>query len=292
MVLTDVKFDGSWVLYYSALAQNNTRKHCIGAAVSNNVSGPYIPLDEPIVCEFPLGGVIDPAYFHDPITNTSYLVYKQDGNAIGVGGACANSNWPNAPTPLLAVELDVATITQPVGKPFVLLDNIRSDGSNIEAPLLWYYEYYPKVDGANGTVLRSYHLSYNSGCFAHTDYRIQHIICVPAPATGIRDCAWNAVRDGEIFASTLLATGATAAKLVSPGGAAISTPNQGGVGDGNFGKGYMPFHADTNLKWFENPQKETRVRSMFIAKLEYWGQEDMLKVVGLVEPGTDNLLPE
>jgi len=191
---------------------------------------------------------------------------------------------------LLAVELDVASITAPVGEPFVLLDNIRSDGANIEAPILWYYEYHPDPSNEND-VLRSYHLSYNSGCFAHTDYRIQHIICVPAPATGIRDCAWSAVRDRDVFARTLLATGNTTAELVSPGGAAISTSNQGGVGDGNFAKGYMAFHADTNLKWFENPLNETRVRSMFVAELDYWGQEDMLKVVGLVEPGTDNLLP-
>ena len=46
----------------------------------------------------------------------------------------------------------------------------------------------------------------------------------------------------------------------------------------------MAFHADTNLKWFEDEENETRVRSMFIAELEYWGQESMVKLKGLVQP--------
>ena len=49
-------------------------------------------------------------------------------------------------------------------------------------------------------------------------------------------------------------------------------------------KQYMAFHADTNLKWYKNEKTETRVRSMFIAELEYWGQESMVKVKRLVEP--------
>ena len=49
-------------MFYSALAKNQTRKHCIGSATSNNIIGPYTALDEPIVCDFEHGGVIDPAY--------------------------------------------------------------------------------------------------------------------------------------------------------------------------------------------------------------------------------------
>ncbi len=294
VVELDAQLDGRWILYYSALARNHTRKHCVGAAISDNIEGPYLPFDDAIVCDFEGGGVIDPAYFHDPMTNTSYLVYKQDGNAIGVGGACDNGNWPNSPTPLMAVELDVASLTRLVSTPFVLLDNIRSDGANIESPVVWYYDYRP-ADLSNITQensILSYHLSYNSGCFAHDDYRIQHIICVPAPETGIRDCQWNQVREGNISAGTLLQTGSPHlnTNLIAPGGPAISTSTQGGVGGGNFGKGYMAFHADTNMKWFEDPENTERIRSMFIIKLEYSGQGDMLDVIGLVDPeGTKEL---
>ena len=49
-------------------------------------------------------------------------------------------------------------------------------------------------------------------------------------------------------------------------------------------KEYMAFHADTNMKWYGDEENETRVRSMFIAELEYWGQESMVKVKGMVVP--------
>jgi hypothetical protein len=268
-------------MFYSALSRNQSRKHCIGAAVATVVSGPYEPVEEPLVCDFKHGGVIDPAYFQDPLTNTSYLVYKQDGNAIGVGGACMNGDWPNTPTPLLAIELDAETLLNPVGEPFELLSNIQSDGANIESPLLWYYDYHT----SQGSI-RSYHLSYNSGCYAHMDYRIQHVNCVPAPPTGIRDCQWSSVREHEQFSDTLIATGDTQAKLMAPGGPAMSVSNQGGVGNGNFGKQFMAFHADINSNWFKDPVHVNRTRGMFIARLGYWGQESMLKLVGLVEPGS------
>ena len=47
-----VQLDNNWVLFYSALAHNQTRKHCIGAATSINIAGPYQALDEPIICDF------------------------------------------------------------------------------------------------------------------------------------------------------------------------------------------------------------------------------------------------
>ena len=44
------KDDGSFVMYYSSRVKNNTAHHCVGAATSKNVTGPYIPLPEPIAC--------------------------------------------------------------------------------------------------------------------------------------------------------------------------------------------------------------------------------------------------
>ena len=48
----------------------------------------------------------------------------------------------------------------------------------------------------------------------------------------------------------------------------------------------MAFHADTNPAWFDNPKKATRVRSMFIAELEYKLDEaGMVGVKKLIRPG-------
>ena len=47
----------------------------------------------------------------------------------------------------------------------------------------------------------------------------------------------------------------------------------------------MAFHADTNPKWFDRPHNETRVRSMFIAELEYnMTEPGLVSVTRLVEP--------
>ena len=215
-----ITLSGSYVMFYSALARNQTRKHCIGAATADWITGPYTPFSEPIICDFEHGGVIDPAYFHDPGTNTSYLIYKQDGNAIGIGGDCSNGGaWPNTPTPLMAIELDPKELLTPVERPFQLLTNLQADGPNIESPTMYYYDYV----GSNGTDIRSYHLLYNSGCFHDASYRIMHVVCIPESEEawlnkGIKGCTWAANRQkaaeclaninaegcGTVLATTLL----------------------------------------------------------------------------------------
>ena len=292
-------------MYYSALARNNTQKHCIGAATAPNVTGPYIALDDPIVCDFSAGGAIDPAYFHDSYANVSYLVYKQDGNAIGVGGACANTGWPNARTPIMALELSAYDLTTPTSEPFELLSNLQSDGPNIESPVLWYYTY-EVPDSLGGGNIFTYHIAFNSGCYIDNSYRIEHIMCIPSLKQSLRDCLWSNIRGdpgdpwssfangGGIFTGTLLKTGDTEADLFAPGGPSLSASNQSGVRNGNIYKQFMVFHADVNMAYFDHPEAMSqeertkngwdRRRGMFIAELEYWGQEDMVKVKGLVDP--------
>ncbi len=296
------KIDGTFVMYYSALARNHTSQHCIGAAVSKDIMGPYTPLDEPIVCDFSAGGVIDPSYFHDPAINASYLIYKQDGNSIGVGGVCGNGKWPNTPTPLMAIELNSDDVTTPISEPFELLTNLEIDGPNIESPVLWYYEYHYSTG-----VMKTYHIAFNSGCFHDLSYRIEHIVCVvsqlsysdwkgPGSPRGIKDCSWHRSGlggDRGGFDRTLLKSGDTNATLMAPGGPSIASSNSGGIGDGNGDKEYMVFHADINEKWFgheyvgyeEQVEKGwDRRRGMFVAELGYWGQLDLIKVNGLVVP--------
>ncbi len=64
-------------MYFAAVGRSHPQKHCIGVATSPNVSGPYAPIEEPIVCELERGGNIDPNLFIDPVNNQSYLVYSE-----------------------------------------------------------------------------------------------------------------------------------------------------------------------------------------------------------------------
>jgi hypothetical protein len=285
-------------MYYAAVAKNNTRMHCIGAATSVDVEGPYTPLDEAIVCDFHAGGVIDPALVYDPRLGAPYLLYKNDGNSIGVGGACSNTGWPNTPTPLMAMEMSPQDLTTPVGKPFKLLSNLEVDGPNIEAPMLWTYVYH---DDLFNTDLFMYHLSFSSGCFADGSYHVEHVLC---RAQQLSDCKWGQLRGPDtgannvsIWSRTLLETGWTPAKLYAPGGPSLNGRQLGsmeGTLAGDVDKEYMIFHGDVNMAYFEHPEvisQEERVRNgwdrrrgMFVAELKYGGQSDMLVVNSIVEP--------
>ena len=50
-------------MYFSAASNDSAAsgdvKHCIGAAISPNVTGPYTPTDSPIACPLDAGGAID-----------------------------------------------------------------------------------------------------------------------------------------------------------------------------------------------------------------------------------------
>lgn len=89
-MLTLCQDDGSFVMYYSASTVKDKSKHCVGAATSKNVLGPYTPIgSEPLFCDLSIGGAIDAAGFKDG--NQRYVVYKVDGNSLGNGGACMNT---------------------------------------------------------------------------------------------------------------------------------------------------------------------------------------------------------
>jgi hypothetical protein len=91
----------SWVMYYSAPAAKDKTKHCVGAATSNDVSGPYTPRDDYIACDLAAGGAIDPNGFYDQASNTRWVVYKVDGNSLGGGGGpCGNADGKHS-TPIM-----------------------------------------------------------------------------------------------------------------------------------------------------------------------------------------------
>jgi hypothetical protein len=129
---------------------------------------PYQPLSEPLACNFEAGGAIDPTHFHDPITGSDFVLFKDDGNAIGSGGACDNSNLSNKPTPLRSQRVDSEDLVTPLGDAIYILDNFPEDGPDIEGPQAWYTD----------TSVPTYHLMYSSGCYHDESYRLKHIVCI------------------------------------------------------------------------------------------------------------------
>lgn len=74
--------DGRYLLYYTARSRAVGRQ-CIGAALATSPVGPFAPVGtQPLVCNGSEGGDIDAASFVDS-TGIRYLLYKDDGNAIG-----------------------------------------------------------------------------------------------------------------------------------------------------------------------------------------------------------------
>lgn len=134
------KTDGKFVLYYAArssgpsIRSDGSKSHCIGAAVSETESpaGPYIPLNESLVCPYTQGGAIDPYGFVGR-AGTPWLLYKVDGNSIGAGGPCSNMEAPQKPTPIMLQKMQSDGITLD-GEPIQLLDRTDADGPLVSQP--------------------------------------------------------------------------------------------------------------------------------------------------------------
>ncbi|KAJ7842253.1 glycosyl hydrolase [Mycena olivaceomarginata] len=151
--------DGSFVLYYSATAAANTAAHCVGAATSKTIRGPYTPLQATIACPISQGGAIDPAGHHHP-DGSIYVVYKIDGNSLGHGGSCNNGVAPIVSTPIMLQKMAADGVT-PVGSPVQILDRDAGDGPLVEAPSLI---------NVNGV----FFLFFSSGCYADTSYDLSY----------------------------------------------------------------------------------------------------------------------
>jgi beta-xylosidase len=150
------------------------------------------------------GGAIDASGFRDA-DGKRYIVYKIDGNSLGLGGSCGNGVAPQKPTPILLapVQEDGITLT---GGPVQLIDRDDADGPLVEAPSL--------ARLVNG----QYALFYSSNCYTSTAY----------------DIRWAAAHDimGPYTKyGPLLATGM--AGFTAPGGATIAADGE-----------HMVFHAD------------------------------------------------
>jgi hypothetical protein len=298
-----------FVLFYSALHYDHPQRHCIGSATSSSITGPFTPADEPLVCDFDYGGVIDPSYFFDPITRLSWLTYKRDGNAIGVGGDCGNTalipeTGRNRETPIMAIQLDNdISKVKPNGLSKLLVNNEVTDGANLESPILFFH----KTDSAGGTGGGVYHLLMNAGCFHDSSYRIDHAYCV-ASAGGLAECSWKRtsrplLSSGDILTPTLPDTngkGTQSVLITSPGGPGATNPTSFHAGATNQSdtQEYLTFHMELNNQWYGHervPYAESvekgwdRRRGMMVAELEYEGDGTGLRVGRVIAPENTGL---
>ncbi|GAB4057554.1 family 43 glycosylhydrolase [Catellatospora paridis] len=115
--------DGRYLLYYTARSSAVGRQ-CIGAALATSPIGPFTPVGtQPLVCNGGEGGDIDASSFVDS-TGARYLLYKDDGNAIG------------QPTSLWLQGVAADGLTFQGGRVELLRSGLPEEAGVIEAPLL------------------------------------------------------------------------------------------------------------------------------------------------------------
>ncbi|KAK0956802.1 hypothetical protein LTR33_016223 [Friedmanniomyces endolithicus] len=145
--------DGSFVMYFSAATTSDPSKHCIGAASSSSITGPFTPIgSSALICPLSQGGAIDASGYYD--NGKRYIAYKVDGNSMGAGGACNSGVGPYQPTPIMlqSVANDGHTLQ---GSPTTMLNNNgASDQGIVEAPSI----------AKSGS---TYVLFFSSGCFTY-----------------------------------------------------------------------------------------------------------------------------
>ncbi|ALG09468.1 family 43 glycosylhydrolase [Kibdelosporangium phytohabitans] len=115
--------DGRYLMYFTG-PSTATGRMCIGAATSANPTGPFTATSaNPLVCNAAEGGDIDPSSFVDT-NGTRYLLYKNDGNAVGKPAIV----W------LQQVQADGVTFAG--GRTELIRNDRPEEGGVIEAPVL------------------------------------------------------------------------------------------------------------------------------------------------------------
>ena len=110
-----------YVMYYTSPDVVNENRQCISIAIAASPEGDFVDESrEPFLCQHEMGGTIDPHHFIDE-DGTPYLLYKNDGNAIGQR------------TKLWIQELSEDGL-ELVGEPIDL--GLENDGGRWEGPLI------------------------------------------------------------------------------------------------------------------------------------------------------------
>lgn len=124
------KAGSRYVAYYSATGPGDF--FSIGAATATSPTGPWEDLGRPIV-ENPELSLIDPAFFKDPVTAKSYLLWKDNANALCRG---------RRPTYIVMQEVSADGLG-PTGPAMRILTNDTPwEGAVVEAPTMIYREGY------------------------------------------------------------------------------------------------------------------------------------------------------
>ncbi|WP_168217676.1 glycoside hydrolase family 43 protein [Occultella kanbiaonis] len=139
-----------YVAYYTAM-ERVTRNQCIGTAVAASPEGPFEDVAEvPFIGQHDEGGSIDASPFTD-VDGTRYLLWKNDGNHIGV------DSWVY----LQQLSPDGLEL---VGEPHRLLTHDQAwEGHLVEGPFLWIQ------DGR-------YVLFYSANDYASADYGVGYAV--------------------------------------------------------------------------------------------------------------------
>ncbi|MCJ1419760.1 hypothetical protein MMC32_006116 [Xylographa parallela] len=191
--------DGTFVMYYSARHAIKLKRHCVGVATSKNITGPYTPQAQPVVCPLSAGGAIDPDGFHDA-DGSRYLIYKVDGNSLN------NITGTTNPTPLMLQQVSSDDGFTLIGGPTQLLDRTKADGPLIEAPSMM------RSTSGNSSV---YVLFFSSNVFTTWHYDVSYA----TSTTGVK---------GPYIRSSqpLLQTGDDSGRLFGPGGLDVGVGGQ------------------------------------------------------------------
>ncbi|KAK5158433.1 hypothetical protein LTS14_003452 [Recurvomyces mirabilis] len=146
--------DGTFVMYYSATAKADPSKHCVGAAKSSTVTGPYTPIGSAaFICPLSQGGAIDASGYY--VGGKRYVTWKIDGNSLGHGGACSNMVAPIVTTPIMVQQVGNDGVSF-IGAAKKIMDNDGVDDQGVvEAPSL------VKIGS-------TWVLFFSSGCFVST----------------------------------------------------------------------------------------------------------------------------
>ena len=143
-----VTASGTYNLYYTAWSRS-TGRQAIGVATASSPAGPFTPIGAaPLVAQFDRGGAIDASVFTDA-GGAQYLLWKNDGNAVG------QDTW------LYVQRLSPDGLSL-VGDPSQLIKQDRPwEGSLVEAPVMWarggkYYLFYSANSYASGAYATGY----------------------------------------------------------------------------------------------------------------------------------------
>jgi arabinan endo-1,5-alpha-L-arabinosidase len=131
-------------LYFTAWSAA-TGRQAIGVATSTQPAGPYSPRGPaPLVADFSQGGAIDPSVFSDS-DGTQYLLWKNDGNAVGQD------------TNIYIQRLAPDGLSLVGSRTWLMKQDQPWEGPVVEGPVLW------KQDGR-------YFLFYSANYYASSSY--------------------------------------------------------------------------------------------------------------------------